>query len=283
MRQFLLDSYVAQGSNFYIFAADLEWWIAGEDNPDAIYNSRLWFDDADNLIGFAWPGEGEVDLQSHPEHRDVERDMLAWAEEERRQVVDGGSPSTLSVWCYEQDQARYHLLQQRNYHRTERCYHQFRQEITEELREPALPAGYSLRQFAGESEIEQRVAAHRSAFDPSRMTVEKHRRVMASPGYRQDLDLVVEGPDGSLAAYCIVWFDEQNRSGLFEPVGCHQDHRRRGLAGTVIVEGLRRLRELGATVAYVNSHGEDIPSNQLYISTGFQIVEREYRWSVTLS
>ena len=45
---------------------------------------------------------------------------------------------------------------------------------------------------------------------PSSMTVEKHRRAMASPLYRQDLDLVAVAPDGEIAAYALVWFDPVN-------------------------------------------------------------------------
>lgn len=55
------------------------------------------------------------------------------------------------------------------------------------------------------------VAVHRNAFAPSRMTVEKYRRIMNAPTYRPDLDLVVVAPDGTFAAFCIVWFDEVNR------------------------------------------------------------------------
>lgn len=51
---------------------------------------------------------------------------------------------------------------------------------------PVLPAGFDLRAITSVAEIEERVAVHRSAFHPSCMTVEKHRRTMASPTYRQD-------------------------------------------------------------------------------------------------
>src|SRR5207248_840451 len=105
---------------------------------------------------------------------------------------------------------------------------------------PVPPPGYALRHVRGEADLERRVAVHRDAFAPSRMTVAKHRAVMGAPTYRPELDLVAVAPDGSFAAYCIAWFDAANRLGVFEPVGCHSAHRRLGLATAVMREGLRR-------------------------------------------
>jgi len=110
------------------------------------------------------------------------------------------------------------------------------------------------------------------------MTVEKHRNVMKSATYRADLDLVVEAPDGSFAAYCLVWFDERNRFGLFEPVGCHSAHRRKGLTKAVMYEGMRRVKDLGATDAYVNSKlGEPAPA-ALYESVGMPVLDENHAW-----
>ena len=48
---------------------------------------------------------------------------------------------------------------------------------------------------------------------------------------------------------CIVWLDSDNKAGLFEPVACLPDYRRRGLSRAMVVEGLRRLKALGAESA----------------------------------
>ncbi|MBK8045885.1 MAG: GNAT family N-acetyltransferase [Anaerolineales bacterium] len=143
---------------------------------------------------------------------------------------------------------------------------------------PTLPPGYTLRSFAGETEIEERVAVHRSAFHPSKMTAAKHRRVMHSPSYRSDLDLVIVAPDASLAAYAIVWYDPINFSGLFEPVGVHPDHRRRGLGRAVLGAGLQHLQALGAQRAHVLSWGDDSEGARLYQHTGFVMIDRYRGW-----
>jgi ribosomal protein S18 acetylase RimI-like enzyme len=123
---------------------------------------------------------------------------------------------------------------------------------------------------------------HRDAFAPSRMTAAKHRAVMAAPTYRQDLDLVVEAPDGSLAAFSIVWFDEVNGIGVFEPVGTHSAHRRLGLGAAVMREGMRRLQALGAHTAYVNTGGHTRAANALYEATGFELVDVNWMWKKAL-
>ena len=89
-------------------------------------------------------------------------------------------------------------------------------------------------------------------------------------------------PDGSFASYCLVWFDAANRQGLFEPVGTHPDHQRRGLGKAVLAEGLRRLKALGALSAFVNSHLSNVASNMLYESVGFRLVDENHRWKKTL-
>lgn len=64
-----------------------------------------------------------------------------------------------------------------------------------------------------------------------------HRRAMASPTYRQELDLMVVTPEGALAASCIVCCDAANRFGVFEPVGTHHEYPKLGLAKAVRFHG----------------------------------------------
>jgi mycothiol synthase len=67
------------------------------------------------------------------------------------------------------------------------------------------------------------------------------------------------------------------RIGMFEPVGTHPAHRRRGLGKAVMVEGLWRLQALGAIVAYVGV-GTGVAANRLYESVGFTDYDVECCW-----
>lgn len=71
----------------------------------------------------------------------------------------------------------------RGYERAERglCYNS--RGLDGPLPEPVLSDGYMVRHLRGEADIERRVAVHRDAFAPSRMTAAKHRAVMGAPTY----------------------------------------------------------------------------------------------------
>ncbi|MFO7632671.1 MAG: hypothetical protein R6W76_09040, partial [Caldilinea sp.] len=223
---------------------DLDWWRSIHADPDHVRSAPLWCVDG-VLAGFIWPEGNNADLLSHPAHRQVEAEMLAWAEAHLAAPDDAGR-ATVTTWAMTQDATRVARLAAHGYVRTETHLIFHTANLARAIPAPELPPGFTLRAFAGEPEIEARVGVHRSAFHPSRMTVEKHRRVMASPTYRQALDLLVIAPDAIPAAYCIVWYDEVNRFGVFEPVGAHQDFRRRGLAKAVLLHGQRLLQALGA-------------------------------------
>jgi ribosomal protein S18 acetylase RimI-like enzyme len=148
-----------------------------------------------------------------------------------------------------------------------------------------LPAGYTVRATRAD-EGAARAAAHREAW--SLLPVGKglvvaspfddavYDVVARSPGYRLDLDLVVEAPDGEIAATCTAWLDLDSRSGELEPVGTSPRHRRLGLASAVCVAAMHSLAGLGATDATVHPRGDaGYPAARVvYERIGFAAVGR---------
>jgi mycothiol synthase len=234
---------------------------------------RLWEDGAGKLVGVVHPeGEGDVWLEIHPHFRHLEPHMLDWAEDHRR-------AARLDTYVYEYDQERMALLSERGYLNlgldgyTRRCT------VGGTIPDAPLAEGYRLRHVrTGAEEDRARYAeVENRAFNIVFHTAETIGVRQRAPTYRPDLDLVVVAPGGTFAAFTIVWFDEVNGYGVFEPVGTHPAHRRRGLAMAVMAEGLRRLRALGGTVAYVGA-GTGSAANRLYESMGFTGFERVYHW-----
>ena len=285
MRRLLTEIVASGGGAHYCTVGDLDWWrYSPGANPDPALQAQLWFAPDGTLIGIAWPAGTQVDLMAHPQYRTVEAEMLAWAESRWREMRSAKVASLkLTAWSYDGDAARIALLREHDYERTDTILRYWRRPLDGTLPEPPLPTGYTIRNMESECDLERRVAAHRAAFAPSKMTTAKYRVVMSSPTYRPQLDLFTVAPDSAFASFCLVWFDGANRIGVFEPVGTHPDHQRRGLGKVVLAEGFRRLRALGARSAFLTSAGDENPaSNALFESVGFQLVDENRAWTKTL-
>ena len=87
--------------------------------------------------------------------------------------------------------------------------------------------------------------------------------------YRPDLDLCIRAATGDVAAYCLCWMDSINKVGLFEPVRTEDAYQKRGLGRAMMVEGIRRLTEHGASLIKVSRDRKNIASGRLYKSVGF--------------
>jgi len=106
------------------------------------------------------------------------------------------------------------------------------------------------------------------------MTLDSYRRLRSVPEYAHDLDLAAVSPEGTIAAYTIVWYDASTASGQFEPVGTRAAFRQRGLGRAVLLEGLRRLAARGARTAIVNTNEGNAAARALYTSVGFRVHDR---------
>ena len=241
------------------------------------FRTQLWEEDRD-VLAWAWLFRPHtLDYQLHPERPDLLPELLDWFEAE----AEGAEPLVTSA--LPEDAVSVCELERRGYEavRDEPWMAYLLRRLDEQPPEPVVPAGFRLRTVRGEQDVEARVAVHRAAFHPSRVTVESYRNAMQAYPYRTALDCVVEAPDGSFASYCLVWLDEAIGVGLLEPVGTHPEHERKGLGTAVCRFALRRLAEEGASTAIVCARGDDdYPAPmKLYESLGFSRYTRsqEYR------
>jgi mycothiol synthase len=256
-------------------------------NEDPSWNPRweelvhLWITEDDKLVGAVHPeAGGDAHLELHPDHRYIEEEMIAWAEGHLAVPTEGDGRRLLSIFAFEYDSPRCHLLEKRDYVKTSSWGVNRRLRLgNQPLPQPVLTEGYILRSTRPDGGDDHRVAdVLNTGFGRDRHTAKEFATfVRTSPSYRHDLNLVAEAPDGSFASLVGVTYDEANRRGIFEPVCTHPAHRRKGLARALMYEGLRRLRSLGATDIYVESGG-DVPPNRLYDSVGFTEAYKGYIW-----
>jgi mycothiol synthase len=219
-------------------------------------------------------GPGEAFFQIHPAYRESVSmsEMLDVAEQKLFRTDDPGKKELL-VWVNEDDDQTKRLFTERGYQRSKfKAEHMRRRSLAQPIPDPLPQNGYTVRALGDESELPARSWLSWKVFHPDEpddkyQGWEWYKNVQRVPLYRRDLDIVAVAPDGELAAFCTVWFDDITRTAVFEPVGTHPDHQKRGLGKVVMSEGLRRAQRLGATLATVSSYSAG--AHALYQSMGF--------------
>lgn len=247
----------------FLHAGDV-WWRYGQYEPE-LHQFRLWFRN-DTLIGWGWVIAGQnFELQSHPSLTDTEFDSLA------RAAVDWAKrvcPLEINTDCTTSNSRLMRVLESCGFARADADGLDYLLDLTAPLPDLELPVGFRACHVL-EHEFEERASVHRDAFNSPKFTLERYARVRGVAGYRPDLDLVVATPDNKFAAFCLVWLS--NGAGYFEPVGTRAAWRRQGLGRAVILEGLQRLKMLGAHTAGVFSFANN---RAFYESCGFVVVNQ---------
>lgn len=229
---------------------------------------------------------GEAHFQVHPDWRTPELMMeMIVAAEQYLAVPASDGRSRLRIWANEHDRLLQGILMQQGYHKGEWPEYQRHRSLAMPIQAAPLAPGYTVRSLGDRDELPARSYLSWQAFHPDEPD-ERYEgwtwylNVQRAPLYRRDLDLVAVAPDGELASFCTIWFDDVTRTGTFEPVGTAPAHQRRGLGKAVMCEGLHRLQQLGATLATVGSYSAG--AGALYASAGFTAYELSERWEKSL-
>jgi ribosomal protein S18 acetylase RimI-like enzyme len=270
---------------------ELAWnWGRGHAADGATWPRRLWFSGSE-LVAWGWAqlprrvrrNDGSVKdvtgaylaYQVHPEHAGLVDEVIGWfdatAGDIERTVLPGaGDEFALERWAahgYETDPAA--LGDQGS-------WSQLNERTLTDVAEPVLPKGFRFR-TADEAGPAAAVQAHLAAWAPSSYTTESYEGLRQTTAYRGDLHVLVEAPDGTMAASAVLWLDELNETVEFEPVGTHPGYRRLGLGRAMMLHGLHRARAAGArhaTVACLGAPGHP-RARGLYQSVGFRELSRD--------
>lgn len=250
--------------------------IRADADPGA---QRLWLEGGDCLAWGWFSPPATLAWAVHPLHPALLDEVLDWAESL------AGPGTRLETPARSGDDHAIATLRMRGYvEDPEHIWLRLNHRSVEEIEAPALPTGYALKTVADYGgDIAKRVRVHQRSWAElgTRVSTTVYPGVMSTWPYRQDLDFVLEADDGTPVAFALGWYDEQNRVAEFEPLGTDPDYRNRGLGRTLLLLGLQRLRDAGATDAIVGSRGDAghrLPS-LLYESVGFRQISRQ-RWFV---
>ncbi len=268
----------ADNGTYYVHRGDVLWWLFYNDDIAQEWQSRirLWLE-ADELIGWALlsPGEDAFDVFTLPGLRNSprEREMLAWAVDQMASLDELNN-----VWVAEGDEVRIRWFEENGFTVQPDHFVHFRQSLARPVDVSPLPEGFSVRTSRGtEEDARLRAACSHAAFRSAKPFEEYWLRTLRftqSPVYVPEYEIFVMSPDNEVAAFCIVWTDELNKLGHFEPVATHPKYQRRGLGRSLLYEGLRRLKFEGMTEADVCADHDNEAAHRLYESVGFRRSKR---------
>lgn len=267
---------VRRWDGWRFYSSNPEW------DPKRERTIRLWETEKGRLVGVVHPeGSGDAHIQIDPDYRFIEEEIIVWAEQNLA-VPSENNRRRLCICVYEYDSQRSDLLEKRGYVRTGNV------EVTRRLcfnnspiPKSKLAEGYTLRPTRPNDTSDcQRIAdLLNAAFNRNFHVADEFRSFAKHAScFRNDSDLVAVAPDGTFAAYVGTPYDDFNTCGIFEPVCTHPDHQRKGLARSLMLEALQRLKDIGASEVLVGT-GEKMAANLLYESVGFTGVYRATQWS----
>ena len=213
------------------------------------------------------------DAQVRPDLRgnDLEREMLAYAYDRtaelmRKYDIDG---DYVCGDAFRGDTARSELLVALGWEPDNGPPYVLNRTEIAAIEVPILPDGYSFQSVKGIEDAAALAEVHNAAFGPI-WTPALYRKVMESPGYAPERELVIQAPDGSYVAFCIIWYDHLNRTGLFEPVGTHKDYWRRGFGRAIVSYGMQQMAAAGMEFATVAHFSHKEAARGLYQACGFK-------------
>jgi GNAT superfamily N-acetyltransferase len=213
------------------------------------------------------------DAQVRPDLRgsDFEREVLEYADKRTVELMRRYDITGDCIYgdAFRGDTARVRLLTALGWESDNELPYVLNRTEIDSIDVPALPEGYAFRSAAGIEDAAALARVHNASFAAG-WTPESYRQVMESPGYAPERELVIQAPDGSFAAFTVIWYDHLNRTGLFEPVGTHKDHRRRGFGRAILMYGMQQMAAAGMEFATVAHFGHNEAARELYQASGFK-------------
>lgn len=261
----------ADGPKCEMHIGDLSWSLFNSQTAFESRRPRIWLED-DNLVAFSMSSPNHwIDLVIQPGFDPT--------------VILPTAIESAAKFCRDQrvrigrrleEQAIVSWLTSAGYERMKFGYPTL--EHTLERLDPAdTLAGFSVKSLAESSTTPAAQAkAWNAAFPDERRVTEDIASLSFAPGYRADLDFICIDGTGEIGAFCTIWYDAETKSGLFEPVGTAANFQRQGLATAIVKHALLRLKEIGASKAYVRVHSENEAAMSFYRSVGFRQAESSF-------
>jgi mycothiol synthase len=284
IRNFLREVFVlTDGLEYYCHVALLDHWrwhyiLTCQETGPVEQVTTLWETESGQIGAVLHPiCHDEVRLHVHPKFRtpELDEEIIAYAEEHHSDWFEGGQ-RILYVTVFADDLPRQEILTRRRFEQRSRRETHWQRDLESPLPEVPVPSGYVIRSMGAEDELPARSWASWRAFHAEEPDENYdgdyswYRNLQSAPLYRRDLDIVAATPDGEIAAFSTISYDDTTRSALIVLEGEAAEHTQRGLLEAMTVAGMRRLKSLGCTRLYAIASDE--PTHAMY-----QTVMQTYR------
>lgn len=274
LKQFISEQRRHTPHSGYPHPGDLDYWLhydSSAENRSEILH--LWEADGELRGWLILYEPNAFDMAVHQDDRGGQLEAAIIAEGIRLQGLRPHAPDVpLKAVAYADETARIALLEQAGFVPAGNFLECFACDLSDDLPAPQLPPGFTFLPAVGPEHVEQRADVHKDAFNSKRMNTAAYHTLRTAPNYDPALDVTVVAEDGTAAAFAMVWVDERTGLGLFEPVGTRKTCQRRGLGRAALLEGMRRMRARGMTVATVLTYAGNTGNIAFYEGVGFRRV-----------
>ncbi|MBI5956165.1 MAG: GNAT family N-acetyltransferase, partial [Chloroflexi bacterium] len=169
----------------------------------------------------------------------------------------------------------------------ERCWWVMRLNLSGELPLLLIPAGFNIRNFQDEGDVDALTAITNVAFaehwGEREYAVDEERYWTSRPWFDPGLVWFVhEARSGQVAGYAWARIKQErikltgDRAGHIGELGVHPDFRRRGLGRALLLRAVNALKERGLAAAELEVDGGNPNAKRLYESLGF-LQKEEFR------
>lgn len=221
---------------------------------------------------------GDVFFAVHKDYEYLKKEMLSYAEHNLYAKTEDGK-RYVRAFINDFDVRFTRIANSYGFEKDDR-YSEYRAisqySIPKPFPEITLPQGFKLKSLEEDNDFHKinRVLwrGFNHAGEPPEEEIAGRKLMQSAPGFKKNLNVVVEAPDGNFVSYCGMWLLPDDQVAYVEPVATDPDYRQMGLGRVAVLEGIRRCGEMGAQVVFVETGME------FYRKIGFRVVFYRYPW-----
>lgn len=256
------------------------------------HNFRLWRDNQDKLIGF-----GQLFISEHNEGIDgylyfdvhpnqqgfLEASILEWSKKRMREIARNSLlPLKLMTRSSIKRSNRYLFLEKQGF-TPERSFLTMACSLNQAFDPDNLPNGFKLQQLSGEKDLKAWVEMFNESFidhwDHHPLTITTVECWLKNPHYKADLNWVAIAPDGTFAAFCIGYINQEEnartgkKEGWIKLLGTRRGFRKLGLGKAILLTCMKQLQAANIEQVKLGVDAQSLTSaTRLYEAVGFNKV-----------